>query len=245
MLIITADDFGKNLATTNNIIKCSAKKSISSVSAMVFMHDSERAASLSRMSGLEIGLHLNFTEPFTSENVPYDIRLHQRKISNYLNLHRLMQLIYNPILCNSFIKVYNAQLDEFKRLYNKLPSFFNGHHHMHLCSNMVLGRLIPEKSRIRGTFTFHTGEKNFINLCYRYFLTKFLTKHYITTTSFFSIAPIHNEKRINSIFQRAHRENVEVEVHPENHEEKKFLLSKQYQELLIDTSRGTFGNLNN
>jgi hypothetical protein len=38
---------------------------ITSVSGMVFMRDSERAAELANNSDLDVGLHLNFSEEFT------------------------------------------------------------------------------------------------------------------------------------------------------------------------------------
>ncbi len=41
---------------------------------------------------------------------------------------------------------------------------------MHLCANMLLGRVLPEGGRIRRTFTFDAGEKDFFNRLYRYAL---------------------------------------------------------------------------
>ena len=46
MLIITADDYGKDERTTDNILKCAEERRITSMSAMVFMNDSERAAKI-------------------------------------------------------------------------------------------------------------------------------------------------------------------------------------------------------
>lgn len=64
-LIINADDFGRDCWNTQKILECIAGGSISSVSAMVFMADSERAAATARERGIDSGLHLNLTTPFS------------------------------------------------------------------------------------------------------------------------------------------------------------------------------------
>ena len=44
MLTVNADDWGRSRAETDAALQCHGKKRITSVSAMVFMEDSERAA---------------------------------------------------------------------------------------------------------------------------------------------------------------------------------------------------------
>ena len=99
MLIITADDYGKNRNTTDNILECFARERITSASAMVFMEDSERAASLALRNSLEVGLHLNFTLPFSASNIPPKLREHQNRLVSYLTKHKMFQVIYNPRIC--------------------------------------------------------------------------------------------------------------------------------------------------
>jgi predicted glycoside hydrolase/deacetylase ChbG (UPF0249 family) len=53
------------VAETDAAFKCYRGGRITSVSAMVFMQDSERAAKLANNSDLDVGLHLNFSEEFT------------------------------------------------------------------------------------------------------------------------------------------------------------------------------------
>jgi predicted glycoside hydrolase/deacetylase ChbG (UPF0249 family) len=68
MLIINADDWGHQrprLMLQSNVI---GKEESHLFSAMVFMEDSERAAELANDNGLDVGVHLNFTEPFTGKN---------------------------------------------------------------------------------------------------------------------------------------------------------------------------------
>ena len=70
MLIINADDFGRSPAETDAALRCHQEGRITSVSAMVFMEDAERAAELAKENELDVGLHLNFTESFTGRNYP-------------------------------------------------------------------------------------------------------------------------------------------------------------------------------
>ena len=65
MLIINADDWGRSVAETDAALRCYKEGRITSVSAMVFMEDSERAAELAKENELDVGLHLNFTDKFT------------------------------------------------------------------------------------------------------------------------------------------------------------------------------------
>ena len=64
MLIINADDWGASKAITARILHCLQNDAIDSVSAMVFIADSENAARLTLENGIDTGLHLSFTEPF-------------------------------------------------------------------------------------------------------------------------------------------------------------------------------------
>ena len=128
MLIITADDYGKTRHTTDSILECFTKKRITSASAMVFMEDSERAAALSLNNNLEVGLHLNFTEPLTTINIPLNLCYHQDRVVSYLNKFKFCQIVYNPFLKDSFRYVFLSQQEEFTRLYRRSPGFINGHH---------------------------------------------------------------------------------------------------------------------
>ncbi|MCU0614655.1 MAG: hypothetical protein MUD09_06175 [Desulfobacterales bacterium] len=98
---------------------------------------------------------------------------------------------------------------------------------------------------MRGTFTFATGEKSLLNLVYRRLLTLYISKSYITTDSFSSVAPVQNQARVKQILDRASRETVELEVHPENREEMEFLLSHEFGELLDLAQVGCFMDLSN
>src|SRR5262252_734861 len=59
MLIVNADDWGRDVQTTDRIHRCVQHGSVSSVSAMVFMKDSERAAAIALETETYAALHLN------------------------------------------------------------------------------------------------------------------------------------------------------------------------------------------
>ena len=68
MLIINADDWGMNPQATDMIAECYDQKSISAVSAMVYMNDSERAAEIALEREMDVGLHINFTLTYSGKN---------------------------------------------------------------------------------------------------------------------------------------------------------------------------------
>src|SRR5205085_12174021 len=109
MLIINADDWGCSVAETDAALRCYKGGRITSVSAMVFMKDSERAAELAKENELDVGLHLNFTERFTANHDPARLGDYQRKIVGFLTATKYAQLLYNPFLRKEFACSYKAQ----------------------------------------------------------------------------------------------------------------------------------------
>jgi predicted glycoside hydrolase/deacetylase ChbG (UPF0249 family) len=222
-LILNADDWGRNAETTDRILECVLCGTVSSVSAMVFMEDSARAAALAREQTVDAGLHLNFTAPFTFPGCPTDLVEHQERITRYLRGHRLAQTLFHPGLRNSFQYVVAAQLEEFRRLYGKDPSRIDGHHHMHLCANVVFGNLLPSGTIVRRNFTFSRGQKGLVNRAYRRLLDGRLRRRYRLSDYLFALPPLDPPGRLQEIFSLANRFVVEVETHPVNADEYRFL----------------------
>jgi predicted glycoside hydrolase/deacetylase ChbG (UPF0249 family) len=240
MLIINADDWGKNKITTNNSIDCFKNGRITSVSAMVFMEDSQRAAELALEHGLDTGLHLNFTSKFSQNSTSSKLLEYQQRISTFLQINKYCSLLYNPILKREFHYVFSAQYEEYMRLYHKEPTHINGHHHMHLCINVLLQKLIPCGSRVRRNFSFTFGEKSMINRWYRYCVDRWLQRRYQCTDFFFSIEPIHKLNRLRRIVELSWAHTVELMVHPEKQDEYSYLLSSQYMEIIRSKKIGSF-----
>src|SRR5580704_16118695 len=223
VLIINADDWGRDQETTQRIFECASHGSISSVSAMVFMEASERAAALARESEIDAGLHLNFTTPFSAPNGSARLMKCQQELAGHLRRHRLAQVIFDPRLVRSFEYVVAAQVDEFHRLYGAEPKRLDGHHHMHLCANVVWGRLLPKGTVVRRNFSFLPGEKGPINRLYRNIVDRALDRRHLLVDFLFSLPPLEPVGRWQRILSLAYESVVELETHPVNPEEYRFL----------------------
>jgi chitin disaccharide deacetylase len=224
VLIINADDWGRDRENTDRILDCVIREAVSSVSAMVFMEDSERAAAIARERGVEAGLHLNFTTRFSAPGTPTRLVEHQQRLSHFLNWHRFTPVIFHPGLVNSFEYVVAAQLEEFRRLYDAPPDRIDGHHHMHLCANVVFQNLIPTDTIVRRNFSFGADEKGFANRTYRRVIDYLVNRRHQLSDYFFSLTPLEPVDRLRHIFSLAQQFAVEVETHPVNPQEYQLLV---------------------
>ena len=240
MLIVNADDLGRTAEVTDNIIACFRRGRITSASAMVFMSDSERAAESAAAVGLESGLHLNLDLPFDGPDLPPQLRDHHGRIAEYLRRGKWEQLLYNPSLKKGFRYVFEAQYDEYCRLFGSEPVQIDGHDHMHLCMNMVADRIIPRGKRVRRNLSFGRGQRNFVNRLYRRMVDAWLVRRYICVDAFFSIEPVWNLRRQERIVRLACSRNVELMVHPGLREEYEHLLSPAYEALIQGVPMGTY-----
>ena len=102
LLMINADDSGRDRETTDRIFDCVVRGTVTSASAMVFMEDSERAAAIAKERGVDAGLHINFTTPFSAPNAPDRLKERHQKIAAFLVRRRLNQIIFHPGLASSF-----------------------------------------------------------------------------------------------------------------------------------------------
>src|SRR5450755_3552215 len=189
ILIVNADDWGRDRETTGRALDCVLAKAVSSVSAMVFMEDSERAAAMAQEHGVDAGLHLNLTTPFSGKP---SARLaeHQQRLARFLYPISLKQTMFHPGLAGSFEYVVKAQLEEFRRLYGVEAERIDGHHHMHLCSNVLWAKLLPAGTIVRRNFSFRPGEKSWANRAYRAALDRRLSRRHRMAEFFFNIQPM-------------------------------------------------------
>lgn len=223
-LIINADDWGQDVNTTNAILSCTQGGPVTAVSAMVFMEDSERAAALAMEQNIDSGLHLNLTTPFTARQSLQKLNESQGRVAKYLLSHRFAQAVFHPGLMRDFEYVVIAQIEEFERLYRKVPARIDGHHHMHLCQNVLLQNILPKGIRIRRHFSFLPGEKIIWNRGYRGTINWFLSRRYRMADYFFAIPPLGATERLRRIVDLGRRYIVEVAVHPVKVEEYRSLL---------------------
>jgi predicted glycoside hydrolase/deacetylase ChbG (UPF0249 family) len=240
MLIITADDYGKNTDATDSSVLVYKNGRITSLSAMVFMKDSQRAAEKVSEIGAESGLHLNFSQPFDGDVCSEKLLNYQNQISAFLENNRFASIFYNPFLKKEFEYVYMAQYEEYVRLYGAAPTHINGHRHMHLCSNILIDGLIARGSKVRRTFTFDWGEKNILNIIYRRLLDRIIVNRYVCTNSFYSLMPIENKERLQKIIYHSTHSAVELMVHPEIEKELDYLMSNEFIKKISEVVTGTF-----
>ena len=227
MLIINADDWGRDRENTDKIIDCVEHRTVSSVSAMVFMEDSARAADIALEKGIDAGLHLNLTTPFSLRSAPQRLFEMQRGLAQYLSWHRFAHVVFHPGLAKSFAYVVAAQLEEFEKLYGRAPSRIDGHHHAHLCANVLYANLLPEGTVVRRNFSFRSGEKSLANRTYRACVDRRLARRHRLVDYFFALQPLNSDSRLREICSYARHHVVEIETHPVNPEEYAFLQSNE------------------
>jgi predicted glycoside hydrolase/deacetylase ChbG (UPF0249 family) len=241
MLIINADDWGRSSAETDAALKCYRERRITSVSAMVLMEDSERAAKLAKDYELDdVGLHLNFSEEFTDRSCSETLKEHHGRIIRFLKRNKYAQLLYNPFLGKAFAYCYHAQVEQFVRLFEKSPSHIDGHHHMHLCANLLLSKLIPTGMKLRRNFSFQPGEKSSLNRAYRALVDHWLSRKYRLADYFFDLSQSVREKKLDRVIALAKSNMVELMTHPIVEAEAEYLMSDEFSELLQRLEVGSY-----
>ena len=243
MIIINADDWGRSKRETDIPLECYRQGRITSITAMVFMADSRRAAEIARSEGIATGLHLNFVEPFSGHLTHSALIEHQRRIVGFLKGTRYNQLLYNPFLTQAFEYVFRAQVDEFFRLYDQPPTHFDGHQHMHVCTNMLASCPIPRGEKVRRSFSFEPRKKGFVNRAYRSFVNLRLASRYRLADYFFALSQQLSAGRFSRVCNLASNATVEVMTHPAVAAEEAFLKGNEYEKGLEGVSKGTYGEL--
>ena len=239
VLIVNADDWGRDRETTDRTLDCILGGSVSSTSAMMFMQDSERAAALAREYAIDAGLHLNLTMPFSSRHCPSQLVEHQHRVASFLRSSRLAPAMYHPGLANSFRYVVQAQVEEYARLYECSPRRIDGHHHMHLAANVLVQKLLPAGIIVRRNFSFRPGEKSLLNRLYRRGQNRLLARRHRLADFFFDILPLDPE-RLKRIAALCRTHDVEIETHPADSEQYGFLMRGELAALCegVEIARG-------
>jgi predicted glycoside hydrolase/deacetylase ChbG (UPF0249 family) len=244
MIIINADDWGRSSAETDTALSCYRDGRITSVSAMVFMEDSGRAADLAKEAGIDVGLHLNLTQPFSEGmSVFKPLKEYHERVVRFLVCNKYAFLFYNPVLRKAFQYTYQAQLDEFVRLYGKPPSHIDGHHHQHLCMNVVLDKIISPGEKVRRNFYFWPEEKGVLNRTYRQSVDRLLERRYRLTDFFFALSQCLEKDRLARVMELARTANVEIMTHPVNANEAACLMSENFLASLGCLEKGTYASL--
>ena len=243
MIIINADDWGGWRRATDAAAECYESRSITSVTAMVFMEDSERAAELARRLGINVGLHLNLDHELNGAVPPGPLAAYHGQVRRFFKRGRFAQVLYNPFLRRQFAFDVQAQLEEFHRLYGQPPSHIDGHHHLHLCANVLFGGLLPTGSKVRRSFSFVPGEKGALNRSYRRWIDRHLGRRHVLTDFFFPLSRCLDPIRRQHVGELALRHNVEVMTHPERQSEYELLKSQDFRAWIRPLQMGSYADL--
>jgi chitin disaccharide deacetylase len=246
LLIVNADDWGANAATSNAIYECWAAGAVTSISGMVFMADSERAAQLAIERGLPVGLHINLTESFTASAVPPSVTDRQARLVRYFEGPKWHRWGFSARLFTEIERSVGDQLREFRRIYGREPSHFDGHEHIHQSLSVLGARTLPSGSKMRPTFTFGAGEKSPVNRWLRALLQRAMMLRFVTPSYFFSIRDLHpafGGVGLEEKLALANGSSVEIMTHPGLDEERPVLLSDSWRELIGLRRLGGYSDL--
>jgi len=241
MLIINADDLGMNKLSTNRIIACYDKRLITSTTAMVFMLDTLRAAELASSRNIGVGLHLNFTTPFTCPPRNSNLEDLHRKLIKMFVSYRYCRYLYNPALHDNIYYCFQAQYDEFLQVFGKQPSHIDGHHHIHLATNILFGSVLPPGIKIRKNRD-PDQHPNPVGSFLRNRVTQYIKRKFVTTDLFYPIFPL-SDARVAQKILKARFMNVELMVHPGEEYEFSYMNTDHYVRLVNIVSTGSYYDL--
>jgi hypothetical protein len=246
LLIVNADDWGIDAGTTAAIIQCLEAGAVTSVSAMVYMSYSDAAAELPVADALPAGLHINLTEAFTAADVDDVVRRRQARIARYFDGPSWRRWGASPALFREVERAIADQLDEFRRLYGREPSHFDGHEHIHQSLGVLAARTLPSGAKMRPSFTYLTTEKSAPNRVVRAAINRGLQARFQAPRYFFSIRDMHpalGGANMEEKLALSSGSTVEVMCHPGWDDERAILLDESWRALLVPRTLGGYEQL--
>ncbi len=246
LLIVNGDDWGHDAHTTDAIHECFLAGRVTSVTAMVYMADSNRAAGIARGGGEPVGLHVNLTEAFTDPGCPSAVIERQRRIVRYFSGPWWRMWGFSPTLFTEIERCIADQLERFRRLYGRQPTHIDGHQHVHQALGVMFARSLESGMRMRPSFTFMPGEKSLPNRLTRKLLNRLMRIRFGTPHFFFSIRDMHpalGGAGLEAKLDLATRESVEIMTHPAEEDERAVLLDESWAALLRGRRVGGYQDL--
>lgn len=248
LLIVNADDWGLNRTTTDAGVRCAEAGRITSATAMVYMEDSDRAATLAKSAGLPVGLHLNLSDEFTDERTPTDVRARQARLIPYFqptSRRRLMRCVYDPRIRADAEQCIADQLVRFEELYGTPPTHIDGHQHVHLCPNVLFARTLPKATKMRSGLERFERERSPLGAIRR-LRRRLISMRFSSTDYLFDISEV--DPRTGGTepptkLRLADSASVEVMAHPGFDHELERLCSDEWGEALRHRRLGSFADL--
>jgi chitin disaccharide deacetylase len=246
LLIISADDWGSHRATTDAIEECYRAGGVTSLSAMVFMPDSARAARRAVDAELPAGLHVNLTEYFDDPACPAPVRDRQRRLVDRVAGRRWRLWGFSPALFREVEACVADQLEAFRDLYGREPTHFDGHEHVHQWFTVMFARTIPTGMKTRPSYTFMRGDKPLPNRLARKVVNRAMRLRFRLPEYFFSLPDIHPAFGGAGLHDRlalARHTTVELMTHPGSSDERVVLRSDEWLELVSQFRVGSYADL--
>ncbi|HEX8690638.1 MAG TPA: ChbG/HpnK family deacetylase [Solirubrobacterales bacterium] len=247
LIIVNADDWGYDEATTAAISDCYRAGGLTSTTAMLFMEDSARAAAHAKdHPGLGIGLHLNLVEEYSDPKTPPAVRDRQRRLIEYSRLLRLRRWVYDPSSRHAVNRVIADQFQRFVDLYGRMPTHLDGHHHCHLAANVLLSPAVPTGTKIRNALE-DKHLPNPITDTLRWARARMIARRFTTTDRFLSVETFWPDLQglppTDGFDDPIAAPTLEVMVHPAFPHEYGPLQSREWVEALKRLPVGTFEDL--
>jgi predicted glycoside hydrolase/deacetylase ChbG (UPF0249 family) len=243
LLIINADDWGSHPATTDAILRCYRAGRVSSVTAMVFMEDSARAAAMARAEGLAVGLHLNLTQPFAGDDTPDAVRARQGRLTRRFAHMRAMRWAYDPRISADVERCIADQLDAFEAVYATSPTHLDGHNHVHVCPNVLLSRAARRVAAARNTHSWSGRTPAAVARAVR---RRAIRRRFGSTDHLFALPAVHpalGGEGLQPMLELARHGSVELMVHPSRAEEYEVLMSDAWRRTIEGVPLGSFADL--
>ena len=128
-VVFCADDFGMNLAADTGIIRLAARGRLSAASCLTQGPTFSANAPALVETGVQLGLHLNFTEPLPRTGT---ISTSAQTPELYLPLPQLIRRAYLRRIDRDTVRgQIERQLDIFETVFDRRPHFIDGHQHIH------------------------------------------------------------------------------------------------------------------
>ncbi len=209
---------------------------------MVFMADSERAATVARAHGLPAGLHLNFTQLYDGADVPRAVADRQARVVRFMAGRRRRRVGLAPHLLRTVRAAVDDQLERFRELYGGEPTHLDGHNHVHL--NPTVLTLLPDAYPLRPAYDPITARPALRAI--RRARNRMLKRRHPTADHFFPLTSIHPElggRGLEPVLALALERSVEVMVHPAEDRVFAVLRSPEWHKKLAEPRLGTYRDL--
>lgn len=242
LLIVNADDLGGNPLATDRIVAGFGARVLTSATAMMYMADSERAATLAREAGLPTGLHLNFTQAYDDPAVPASAAARQRRVTEFMADPRVRRMTFSPPMVSVIRRVIADQLEAFRRLFGTEPTHLDGHNHAHLNPTALL--TLPRGMPCRPGY--HDPSRQGLRRLPWALRDRLLSARHPVPDYFFALAGIHPQlggEGVERALGLAQSSTVEIMAHPDHGDTDALLHSLAWATALAGLRLGTYADL--